>query len=168
MEVVTKKIESAISISLNSVVLLFCMFVVNLINFILAMLCFVPLYIFFNHNHPHNDIEKEKQKPWYTLIFELLTNTWLAGIMGFLSRRLLQYLSKHILGLNFKYKEYLNDDILTSTGFFMTYLMTLNGKYKTQIAALSEEWSSAKIGPKIKYMYENILSHFDLYNMFSK
>jgi len=167
MEVVTKQTGSIISVTLNGLVLLSSMFIVNLINFILAMLCFVPLYIFFNHNHPHNDIEQEKEKPWYRLIFELLTNTWLAGVMGFLSRRLLQYLSKSILGMNFKYTEYLKDDILTSTGFFMTYLMTLNGKYKTQIAALSEQWNSAKIAPKIRNMYENILSHLELY-MFPK
>ena len=49
----------------------------------------------------------------------------------------------------------------------MTYLMTLNGKYKTQIAALSEQWNSAKIAPKIRNMYENILSHLELY-MFPK
>ena len=105
---------------------------------------------------------------WYKLVFELLTNTWLAGIMGLLSRKLLQYLSKQILGLNFRYTDYLKDDILTSTGFFMTYLMTLNGKYKTQVSALSEEWSSAKIAPKMNKMYENVISHLDLYNMFSK
>ena len=106
-----EKTGSIISMTLNGLVLLSSMFIVNLINFILAMLCFVPLYIFFNHNHPHNDIEQEKEKPWYRLIFELLTNTWLAGVMGFFSRRLLQYLSKSILGMNFKYTEYLKDDM---------------------------------------------------------
>ena len=125
----------------------------------------INLYV---HREPHNSVEKEKQKPWYKLVFELLTNTWLAGIMGLLSRKLLQYLSKQILGLNFRYTDYLKDDILTSTGFFMTYLMTLNGKYKTQVSALSEEWSSAKIAPKMNKTYENIISHLDLYNMFSK
>ena len=166
--IVTSSFDSFISITMNGLVLLICMFTVNLINFILAIVCFVPLYFFFNRSDPHNSVEKEKQKPWYKLVFELLTNTWLAGIMGLLSRKLLQYLSKQILGLNFRYTDYLKDDILTSTGFFMTYLMTLNGKYKTQVSALSEEWSSAKIAPKMNKMYENVISHLDLYNMFSK